>query len=237
MQILVDDVRDQFIDRYSDAQNTNNTKILALMQEADMWLSSILPYRHDTFDLTLTANDNDILFSAFPAGAGGHAGSEITRIYQAVYIRSANDGDYKELAGKDVMWMNKNYGPSWRLGIAGEPSIYSIDAGATGRVFYLAQKPNTTTSGGYPLVRVFASCHKVLTFGTSMVLAYDLPSAEPFLACMCEAWARVNDRPSVAGWRETKQKAANDARAYLYGYIEQDNASILPSFYPMGGIT
>lgn len=235
MTITVNEVRDEFIERYPDAQDTDNAKILRLIQGADLWVCSELPHRHDTFDLSLTADDPDILFSAFPAGAGGMTGAEIARIYSAVYIRSANNGDYKLLTGRDPRWLDKYRGLDWRLGVSGEPSEFAVDAGVSGRVFWILPKPNLTTSSGYPKIRLYCSCHKVLAYGQD--LAVDLPSPELFLAHMCERWAATNDRGAVMGWRAIRTQALSDAEGYLFNYIEQENPSMLPGFYPRGGVT
>lgn len=235
MTITVDEVAAKVIERYPDIQDATNAALLRYIQDADLKVASILPYRHDTFDLTLVSGTPDYAFSAFPNGAGGSLGSNIARIYSAIYMRSANQGDWKNLTGRDPRWLDKHRGVGWRLNQGSEPSEYAVDAAAGGRRFWLINRPMITTSGGYPIVRLYTSTTVPLAYGGD--ICEDLPSDELFVSHICWKWAKTNDRKAADGWRSDFIAECANAERFLYNFIEQENANIVPGFYPQGGIT
>lgn len=151
MSVIVSDLIAKALNQLSDFPPDMSSDALAYFQDADNFIcENFRLYPEDTSDISLTY------------GVGTYTlDDDITKIWAATYYFNANSWQplkptsYDELDYKQMGW--RDVSPSL-------PSMF-YDLGTTVGFF---TKPNATTTGGYPIVRLYVSRKRVLDFDTEM---------------------------------------------------------------------
>lgn len=118
---------------------------LELVNEVHQELCLDLPLIVTTEDITLTA------------GTREYALNENTlRVWAAEYVTSAADGARTSLLETDLSLLYK-ISPNWRAGGRGTPTRFYISRSSTDYVVGIDPNPASSTSGGYPIVRLHVS--------------------------------------------------------------------------------
>lgn len=131
--------------------STDITVAIALeyLQYANRELCFDLPLYLTEEDITLTANTQEYAVNA-----------DDLRVWTAHYWTSATAS--RPLEGVSLQGLERRF-RGWRNTPASIPSRYAVHNVLTVPYILLYPKPNTTTTGGYPFVRLRVSRHVALT--------------------------------------------------------------------------
>lgn len=131
---------------------------LEYINKADRDISTILRLRETTEDINLTAGTNEYALST----------ETILKVWAGRYIRSSATGDSNRMKETSYERMDLMMG-DWRSDPSDEPTKFAIKPGSTGGASVLFHPtPATTTSGGYPIVRLYVTISKALISGDSL---------------------------------------------------------------------
>lgn len=151
MAIAVSAVQARVRRRFRDC---SDTLALEYINEVHQDLLRQLPLVTATEDLSVTS------------GTQEYAINEATgRIVAAEWVTSATTREI--LTVTDFDYLNQEE-PSWRSRGSGTPTRLYLWRSATDNVVGLDPKPNVTTSGGYPVVRLHVARFQTLTGGDSL---------------------------------------------------------------------
>lgn len=142
------------IDRVQfDFPNASDTELLADLQVI-----------HDELCFDFKLKKSTVTNTSLVAGTRAYAlASGTARVYQARYVRSAADGDFRvlqETAEDELDQIQSN----WRGLSDGEPSQFFADTGQIN----LVPAPDTTTSSSYPQLQYEISSYETLIASTDM---------------------------------------------------------------------
>lgn len=150
---------------YPDITSTNGI-VYANRIHRDL-LQSYPEMRMDTEDTNLTAGTYEYALD-----------EDIWKVWSAVYLTAASTGT--SLFNTTPVQLD-NLNPDWRLESNVAPTKFYIASNTTGRVLGLFGKPPTTTTGGYPIVRMYVSRRGTTLSGSDLV--YDwIPSSRVYSA-------------------------------------------------------
>lgn len=82
------------------------------------------------------------------------------KVWHVEYMRSATDIHRLEASHWET-WNQEQ--PQWRMNAQAEPTRYAIHRDSTDQAIYLWSPPNLTTSGGYPVIRLWVTRYVALT--------------------------------------------------------------------------
>lgn len=203
--------------------NLTDARGLELFRDGHKLILSETQARNATVDLSLTAGDDQY---DLPSG--------VMRVWQAVYVRSAAQGDAYQLGAKTLEWWEHRR-DAWRQGSGqNEPSEFAVvteDDGNTSKLtILLDQKAPTTTSGGYPVLRLRTTRYADLLVGDS--LPAWIVSDEVYVAYMC--WGHCMDRKDAESaafyWSEFKRWLDTTKLAVKAASPQAQSAVLTPSW-------
>lgn len=144
----------RFLERYPEA---GNTRAVQLFQKAFNWAMDIAAPRYSTITVNLVAGTNEYTLD-----------TDVLRVQTVEYLFSATWSNKLEAVTIDELDVTVI---GWR-NFSGQPIKYYALSEASGNTAInrvgLYPNPQTTTSGGYPALRL--SCNLVDDFGTSDTL-------------------------------------------------------------------
>lgn len=117
-------------------------------------LSAMLPLRQDTEDVSLTDGTREYSLD-----------EDIVQIWDAEYRTSATEGHQMKQTSVPDLVLDR---AAWRLAVDGKPFEYYIWGNTTGKVVGFFPTPETTTTSGYPIVRLYVSRRNTLTLSDSL---------------------------------------------------------------------
>ena len=201
------------------------TKTLRYLQKANDYLATKLP-------LSLTSED----ITTIVAGTREYAVSALMkRLWSAEWVMSSADGDSYDLKATSIPALN-NSNPSWRRAPQGRPTRRYLSLSGDSVVIGLDPKPNLSTSGGYPLLRLYES--RTTTLATDGNLPANILSAAAhvFYACWLHAVDnQIGDRIDTL-WNafQTALQMELDASAAAGFADVQDPPSLTPDWLRVG---
>lgn len=180
MAYTVAEARARAAKRYPDIED-GSTFGLTLCQEA---LDELL------FHVPLIKSTETL--SSLVAGTATYAQTATTiRIWEAFYIRSATQGDYRILTVTSPEAMRLDF-PGWHLQRNGEPRRIMRDANAATppvAVYRLWPTPDTASSGSPAYPQVYMTITKGVTLGASDTLPNQLKSLDALVALMLKRFS------------------------------------------------
>lgn len=165
-------------------------------------------YPETTVDINLVAGTREYVLSA-----------TIQKVWAAAYVTSAGESGYQPLieTSQDELDIDNR---TWRAQQNGVPYRYYELGGYVG----LYPTPNTTTSGGYPILRLFVNTQTTLTSISS--LPSQVPTLEPWkwYACKEIALEKYPDRVGLYDkmWRDSMQ----DLVRFVHGRLPRQNPRV-----------
>lgn len=192
---------------------------------ADREILGRLPLREDTEDISLTSGTATYAFSA----------ETVIRIRSAEYLKSATVTNRKTLIATSIAELDLT-NESWRATQNQEPTHYYLTSTSAGAMrLGLWPTPNTTTSGGYPLVRCYIHRSASLASGGS------LPAIirKPDMYVWCAGWLYAEDYRPFEKAQEMKARFENALREeedYLNSFLTTDAKRLVYDF-PIVGVT
>lgn len=192
------------------------TLALTLFNRVHGDLLEMLPLKVTQEDITLTAADYEYSLN-----------ERTLKIWSADYLRSATD--VKRLIEVDYERYNRET-PNWRVSPQGEPSQYSIWRSGVTLGLYCYPVPQTTTSGGYPIIRLDVSRTEELL--SSEYTPVGLGSADIYFTGMCKRYARIRKRDEYKFWSEQFTEELKRERDTWDSRAVQTPPSVTPSWLP-----
>lgn len=148
------------------------TEIIEDLNKVDRHLATRIRLRTNTLTVSLTAQDDTYAVS-----------DSVARVWSARYVKSATRNDSYPLQAEDVSSMDIKH-PSWRSWAYGKPKYFILDADSNGDpMLILAPCPDTTTSGGYPNVKLEVTIGGTLAAGGNTPAKIQLPDVYKWGAC------------------------------------------------------
>lgn len=135
------------------------------------------------------------------------------KIDSVEYVRSSTARDFKVLLPTSIDELN-NKETEWRRLENNEPDRFYLHTGTSGPVIGVVPAPNETTSGGYPILRIYFSQNETLTAGGT--LYDDLPSAQVYVYGIAREHAARHDKGSLANWVQLFEMEMAAAQRFLY---------------------
>lgn len=129
--------------------DADDTTILDYINEVHDDLLSLVPLNRTEEDISLVANQTEYTLNP-----------STVRVWEAEYLRSATDR--RPLKGEDITRLALAQ-PTWRNMPAGVPRRFFIDRDEDEQIVGILPKPNVTTSGGYPIVKLHVTRTETLT--------------------------------------------------------------------------
>jgi len=143
-----DDVMDQMDDFYSEVDDTEKLRHLQRV--------------HSRILRSVPLEPSVVTFSSLVADTKEYAtGDTYLRVWSVRYVMSATSGDSKVLKPISVDELDYDHA-NWRAADSGEPTYWYWRAGSIG----LHPTPDTSTSGGYPLLSMEVSTDETITGAT-----------------------------------------------------------------------
>ena len=219
MSYTVQNIVDQAMASYGTLSSAN-----ALIYAQDVW-------DEITFDLRVLQDDRDI---SLVAGTPEYSltGLFIRRIYSATYYLNATQSWELRAVQKRSLDLSS---PGFRVQANSDPSRFYSETKEDGTgvmAVGLDPKPPTTTSGGYPILKIWAAKNSTLALATVLPDAID--SMQPILSGIRAKHAYAE---RLAGWeKEAKffeeQKSALQFR--LQTVAPDAPPEIAPAFRQLG---
>ena len=193
-----DAVMDQMDDFYMEADDTEKLRHL---QRTHTRILTAIPLEPSI-----------VTYSSLVSGTRQYAtGDTYLRVWSVRYVRSATAGDSKMLKPISVDELDNDFG-DWRAGSAGEPSYWYWRGGEIG----LHNKPDTTTSGGYPNLSMEVSTYEAITGAT--VLPAHVPNFDCWVYDALETITLAHrDERWYPVFAEKKKEAWNQLIRYYQG--------------------
>ena len=210
--------------RYPDVGTTAAERLLNMVHKR---IISRLAIRETTRDISLTDGTREYDLNEAD-----------THIRAAYYIRSATAGDYKELIPRSVDWMDE-FNDGWRASTdESEPNEYYvaslIDSDTSKKRIGFHQIPPTTTSGGYPVVRLYVVQNATLS-GADTIPA-DLLDSQIYLDGMSWLYAKEQGLPSEQKWFQDFEFQIHQNRAHIDRMNRHDPNIFYPSWASGQGV-
>jgi hypothetical protein len=147
----------------------------------------------------------------------------------ADYIKSATDGDFINLSPTSVDHLDYD-DPSWRARLGeGDPTQYylrNVESNDTSKqVIGFLPIPDTTTSAGYPIVRVY--CHVEGTITTSETVPPQLLSDDIYTTTMAHKYAREKDHKRVDFWEKESEKEFHKNTIHIKNRVERLDTQVI----------
>ena len=213
MTFSVDTIIDAAQLRYQDLSDTNALRGLNTTRN---YVMTLLDLRQTSFDINLTA------------GTSEYALNEYLFMVDAVqYVRSSTRSDYKVLRATSTEELDATQ-QDWRKLDNGEPSQFYLNAISTGPVIGVTCPPDTTTSGGYPILRVYGNQGSALAAAGTFY--DDLPNDKLYVYGIRKEWAEDNDRDNVGMWDDLFQRELARVQGYLFKKNQQLSTRMQPSY-------
>lgn len=196
-----------------------------MIAKADKVIASEIPIRLTSEDINLTA------------GTGEYATADelIARIWTARYVRSASTGDSKRLIHTDRTKLDLEFG-DWRGADNGDPDYFYIGSSSAGALRVgVWPFPDTTTSGGYPVLRLNISKTADLVTGNSLPSV--IQDSELYVDCACWLYAkRFFDKDKEAKYEARYLRSLDRARAFFFARNAYDKQELQFASFPSGGV-
>lgn len=194
------------------------------LTEADAILAYHLPLRLTTEDINLTSGTREYAFSD----------SLISRVWTVRYLRSATADDSYKLEHTDLTKLDLESG-NWEALDDGEPQSFYLGSSSAGALrIGVSPSPDTTTSGGYPILRCRVSKTAALASGGS--LPDNIRTATVYVACAAWRYAEDYRDPEVAEqWLAKFNRALAAERDFFFGRSVYDKEEIQWASFPGGG--
>lgn len=198
------------------------TQIISHMNKVDRYLASKIRLRANTITVSLTAGTNTYSLS-----------DTIVRVFSVRYLRSSSASNSFVLKAEDISGLDVKY-KNWRSWSQGEPKFFAFDVDSTGAYqLVLAPTPNTTTSGGYPIVHIEASLGGTLAAGNN--IPNKIMQSDVYKFGACYYYAMEARREESGFWKNLYDMALQHEINLELGRSTQKGPEIyLP--YPSGGI-
>jgi hypothetical protein len=195
------------------------TQIISHMNKVDRYLASKIRLRASTITVNLT--------SAYALS------DTIVRIYSVRYVRSSSASNSFMLKAEDMSGLDIKY-PNWRSWPNSEPRFYSFDVDSAGAFsLLLAPTPNTTTSGGYPVVYVYASLGGTLSAGGD--IPNKIMQSDVYKFGACYYFAMETRREEAGFWKNLYDQALQHEINLEMGRSTQKGPEVYIPF-PSGGV-
>lgn len=202
------------------------TQAEEFIAKADKILAFELPLRLTTEDINLTS------------GTGEYATADelIARVWTARYVKSASTGDSKRLIHTDITKLDLEF-DDWRGSDNGEPDYFYIGSSSAGAMRVgVFPFPDTTTSGGYPILRLNISKSADLVTGNSLPAI--IQTSDLYVDCACWLYAdRFYDKEKAAKFELRYMRRLDKARDFFFGRNFYDKQEFQFASFPSGGVT
>ncbi len=195
------------------------TAMLDYVNEVHNDLLNTLPLVVDTEDLTaLVAETQEYTLD-----------EDIVRVWSVELFKSATDR--RSLNPVEIPYLNVNE-PLWRRRNSSDPTRFYIWRNTTSPVVGLDPKPNLTTTGGYPFIRLHVT--RTATLARSSSLPTGIRSADVYVFGCC---AKLAEDPNQMQFYEMKYEQAKLLEvSKFHGLNVQSKVSIQPGWIPRGGL-
>lgn len=187
------------------------TLALTLLQEAhDRVLGAVRLRPVEEVTINLTSGTYEYALS-----------DDVIRVWAAVYVRSSIQADALREISIDMLDDDR---PNWRYDPASTPTRW-YDVGTMVGLF---PKPDTTTSGGYPILKLYTTKRQTLTGSTTMPAM--VPNYDAWVSWVCRSWAWAQDRQNLPYWEQRADETLADLIERIQGRQARLKPSVLPSY-------
>lgn len=217
MSYTVQSVIDDANDIYAEMPEATALKFLNSVRRTVL---AKIPLMQSANTLSTTADEPVYTYSA-----------SITRIQDVEYATSATDSRRLIPISKDTL--NETI-YNWRRRESGTPTHYCLESDNTGiaqiRMF---PAPDTTTSGSYPQIRVYAEITSALLIGDTIY--DDLDSTEVYVTGIAKMWARTKRPDDLALRTADHERCLSQLNRYFMGKgKEVSNVTLSPNWLGSG---
>jgi len=143
----------------------------------------------------------------------------VLRIWEAAYMAQA--GDYQRLKQTNVDRLDDG-SPTWRNYSPSTPSRVYDRGGNLG----LVPAPDTTTSGGYPIVTLYCSQTSDTPLGIDDSLPAMARTGNAWTYRVCERWADMYHQEMSQFFANLSAREYERLITYSYGRMSRDKAAI-----------
>lgn len=191
---------------YNDIDDTAG---LDLLQKAhDFLLRFVRIYPEEVVDINLVAGTREYALD-----------SDVLRVWEAEYRTSATTATPLEQTSTD--WLDYNM-RGWRSLPNGTPSMFYDIGGYIG----LVQKPDTTSSGGYPIVRGYATKRQTLVGATALPLMIR-EQTDAWEDEIAYRWARQTRSIEDIKLRDAaRRRSRNELMSFLQGRLPRNRPHV-----------
>lgn len=151
-------------------------------------------------------------------------------VNSAVFVNSATDGDYIVLDPTSIDHLDYD-DPTWRARLdENSPSTYYIrnvtSSDTSKQVIGFDPIPDTTTSGGYPIVKVY--CQQEATITTSETVPPQLLSDQIYIYKMAQMYSAEKDRKQYPFWNALYEEEYQRNLVHIKNRIERLETQFIP---------
>lgn len=212
-QTIIDDAQRTF-------QDMPDATALTLVRDIDRRVLQRIPLYKTTEDITLVA------------GTREYALNEATvRVWHADYLESST-AEPEGLIATQIEWLNQNV-PGWRNTEEARPREYYTDYDLSDLKIGFNPIPETSSSGGYPTVRLYVSRIR-LSAGLSDTVPKGLTSDEVYKTGLRWLWAQETRLEEAEYWRGLYEKHLLEEEERYFSRTVQAPRQIVPSWFPRG---
>lgn len=182
----------------ADYEDLPTAKGLALLQRVYDQICQDFPLDKTTVNLT-----------SIVSGTGEYALDEAyVSIGSALWVRTSADNDFRVLEELNPDQLDEE-DAGWRVRPTSEPYGYAIEGGN----IVLVRRPNVSSSGGYPRVRLDLYKSQTLSTGTTLPTSVRRPAV--FENGVRYLWAQRRDKQNAKFWGEMYEEDLKDLERYM----------------------
>lgn len=208
-----------------DAQRTfpdmPDATALRLVQDIDNRVLQHIPLYKTTEDLTLVSGTREYEIN-----------DATVRVWHADYLESST-AQPEALRAVQIEWLNQNVS-GWRNSETGTPREYYIDVQLAEVVVGFYPTPGTSTSGGYPTVRLYVSRTRTVAAGDSVPKG--LRSEEVYRAGIRWLWCVETRSDQADYWRKVYDDHLNEEHRVWFERMAQAPRNVVPMVPRSAGV-